>query len=215
MPASIVEEVMTRRFGALSPSDPLSRAIDLIRSGYQQDFPVIRDGRMVGLLCLEDLLAGLAKVGSTAPVRWIMRETYHTVSPLESLARLQGLRHDGGQRDFPVIEGHHVVGILPVHSLLGQGSTPAETDPERSSCSSLLTPSPFSIRRTECHGRARSEARLESVHLEIRSKRGRRNGSTFVRVRGQDPPEAPDGETRAPAPPERFSIPVHPGSLRP
>src|SRR5919106_1229844 len=58
-----VTNAMQTRFETLAPSDRLARVVDLILSGSQQDFPVVEDGRFIGVLTREDFFKALAEQG--------------------------------------------------------------------------------------------------------------------------------------------------------
>ncbi len=45
-----VGQVMVTDFRTLRPDDPLARALEYARAGFQEDFPVVEDGRLVGVL---------------------------------------------------------------------------------------------------------------------------------------------------------------------
>jgi Zn-dependent protease len=112
-----VSRAMLTEFSVLSPRDPLARAVELTIAGSQSDFPVLEDGRPVGLLRQPDLLAGLSARGPDAPVADFMRPEVDVVDPREMLddvfARLQGQE----SRSFPVVSAGRVVGLLTPENL--------------------------------------------------------------------------------------------------
>ena len=59
-----VMRAMITDFRTLRPDDPLARAVEYVQAGFQQDFPVVEDGRLVGVLRRNDLTAAL---GGTVP----------------------------------------------------------------------------------------------------------------------------------------------------
>ena len=65
-------QVMITDFRALSPRDPLGRAAELLLAGSQHDFPVVEDGRLVGLLTRDRLVETLAQSGDTVAVQEAM-----------------------------------------------------------------------------------------------------------------------------------------------
>jgi len=56
-----IRQVMITDYQILSPQDPLSRAVEHILAGFQQDFPVVSNGQVVGMLTRADLMTVLAK----------------------------------------------------------------------------------------------------------------------------------------------------------
>src|SRR6185437_9648888 len=45
-----VMRVMITDFRSLRPEDPLSRAVGFVLAGFQQDFPIVEEDRVVGVL---------------------------------------------------------------------------------------------------------------------------------------------------------------------
>jgi Zn-dependent protease/predicted transcriptional regulator len=56
-----VSHAMLTDFRVLSPSDPLSHAVELLLAGSQQDFPVLDGQRVLGVLSRQALLTALAR----------------------------------------------------------------------------------------------------------------------------------------------------------
>ncbi|MCP3952781.1 MAG: CBS domain-containing protein, partial [Desulfobacterales bacterium] len=70
-----VGRAMLTDFQILSPDDSLSRAIELTLAGSQKAFPVLEDGRTVGVLTQHGLLRGLQATGEHARVAaWMQKE---------------------------------------------------------------------------------------------------------------------------------------------
>ncbi len=63
-----VRSAMLTDFRTLVPEDRLARAVELTLAGSQQDFPVVRDGSVAGLLTRDALLESLKQYGPNAPV---------------------------------------------------------------------------------------------------------------------------------------------------
>jgi len=76
-----VEQVMITKFRTLAPRDTLAAAVEQILAGAQQDFPIIENGEVVGILTRGDLLTGLGKGGQTAEVGDYMQRQIRTVAP--------------------------------------------------------------------------------------------------------------------------------------
>lgn len=109
--------VMATDVSTLSPADPLSRAADLTIEGFQQDFPVVENGALVGMLTRGDLLRGLTEHGITAPVRLAMRRDFPTASlddPPEAAVRGLALAR---ATMLPVVRDRRLVGVLTAENV--------------------------------------------------------------------------------------------------
>ena len=109
---------MLTDFQVLSPSDYLSRAIELTLLGSQKDFPVLQDGVVVGVLQQDDLLRGLQQAGERTQVAGWMQEKVHSAQidePLEKvLERLQNCQC----RLLSVIDAGRLVGIVNLDNIM-------------------------------------------------------------------------------------------------
>jgi CBS domain-containing protein len=106
-----LEQVMITDVRTLAPADPLGRAAELVLAGFQQDFPVVEGGQVVGLLTRQDLVRALAAQGAGAPVGGVMRREFPVADPgervEEALARLAP-----GAESVPVVRGRTLLGVL-------------------------------------------------------------------------------------------------------
>ncbi|MBN9122397.1 MAG: site-2 protease family protein [Planctomycetes bacterium] len=112
-----VRRAMIRDFVTLSPTEPLRAAADQIVRGYQADFPVAEGERVVGILTLQDVLAGLSKAGPDAPVGDVMRADFRTSAPGESLDTALARLREGECPVMPVLDGGRLVGLLTVENV--------------------------------------------------------------------------------------------------
>jgi Zn-dependent protease/CBS domain-containing protein len=112
-----VRKAMITDFRSLAPGSSLQEAIEHVLSGFQHDFPVLEQGRLVGVLTREDLLKSLAQKGPETRVAGTMTKRFETGDPSEmldlALARLQSCRC----RTLPVLKGGELVGILTLDNV--------------------------------------------------------------------------------------------------
>lgn len=112
-----VGRVMVTDFRTLAPDDPLARAVELILRGSQADFPVVDDGRVVGVLTRGDLLVALSQHGESSRVADAMQQDFQVVDSFEMLdkafARLQQCRC----HTLPVTHGGQLVGLVTMDNL--------------------------------------------------------------------------------------------------
>ncbi len=106
-----VRSAMLTEFRVLHPEDTLQQAVALILAGSQQDFPVVDQDRVVGLLLRGELIAALSRLGTAASVGSVMRTDFETATSEEALdAALPRLRTGPGP--MPVLEGERLVGLV-------------------------------------------------------------------------------------------------------
>lgn len=112
-----VSSVMIRDLRVVHPNDSLSRAVDHLLAGFQQDFPVVDGHGVVGVLTRTDLVRALTQHGSQAPVSVAMRSDFqiaHPAEPLEeAFARLQG----STVRTMPVVLNGTLLGVLTLDNV--------------------------------------------------------------------------------------------------
>jgi Zn-dependent protease/CBS domain-containing protein len=112
-----VRRAMITEFRTLSPRDVLDRAVELLVTGAQKDFPVVDDGRIVGLLLHADLPGVLARRGPGAPVVDVMRRDFETVDSHEMLdiafRRLQACEC----HTVPVLHNGLLVGLVTMDNV--------------------------------------------------------------------------------------------------
>lgn len=112
-----VARAMITQFDVLAPDDSLSRAVDLILAGAQQDFPVVEEDRVVGILTRHDLIVALNQHGQAAQVRDVMKTKFEIVNASEMLEsafqRLQACEC----HTLPVVRGGLLVGLLTMENV--------------------------------------------------------------------------------------------------
>jgi Zn-dependent protease/predicted transcriptional regulator len=111
------KDAMIPEFRTLSPRDELSQAVKLILNGWQQDFPVVDQGRVVGMLLRSDMIATLAGGEAHASVREAMREDFPVASPMEPLHSIFMRLHDTQAATVPIVENGRLVGLITLENM--------------------------------------------------------------------------------------------------
>jgi len=112
-----VSRAMLTDFRTVSPSDSLGRAVDLILAGSQQDFPVIENGSVVGVLLRADVFSTLARGGQDSPISQVMRRDFQAVDPGDMLdATFQKLQACACHT-VPVTRQGKIAGLLTMDNL--------------------------------------------------------------------------------------------------
>jgi len=105
--------VMQRRVETLSCQMTLDEAVQAFSRSHHRGFPVVDDGKLVGIVTQTDLanIAQRQLSGDTA-LSEIMTPTPVTVSPTDSLSHVLYMLNRNNLSRLPVIEGRKLVGII-------------------------------------------------------------------------------------------------------
>lgn len=112
-----VRDAMMTRFRALGAQDTLDRAIGELLAGSQQDFPVLEDGRVVGILRRNDLVKALADGRREAPVGDVMCRECKPVEASAILARTLETMRANQCATVPVTDAGNFVGLLTLENI--------------------------------------------------------------------------------------------------
>lgn len=107
-----VRAAMLTRFTTLEPTDTISTAVKQLLAGSDIDFPIVENGRVVGVLTRNDLLRELAKGGPAVHVGAVMQANVETVDPSEPLDKAVSRLDASSCRVLPVVRNGELVGLL-------------------------------------------------------------------------------------------------------
>ncbi len=113
-----LQRVMMRDFETLEVDDQLLRAVQVTLGSSQRDFPVLEDGRLVGVLRQEDMLRALHDTGPGARVREAMQTDYRTAHLGEMVEAVFQRLGEGNCRTLPVTDlRDQVVGMVTMEHM--------------------------------------------------------------------------------------------------
>jgi Zn-dependent protease/predicted transcriptional regulator len=108
----LVKDVMVAEFRTLSPRDELSKAVMFVLGGWQQDFPVVDRGQVVGMLLRADMIATLTNGGVRARVDKTMRRDFPIASPEERLDSVFNRLHETEVASVPIVNEGELLGLV-------------------------------------------------------------------------------------------------------
>lgn len=111
-----VRAAMMTRFRSLSPDDTLATATSELLAGAQQDFPVVSDGRVVGVLRRGDVISALANSGD-GRICDVMKADCGTVEDTEMLAGTFQRMREAGCSALPVVHDGRLVGLITLENV--------------------------------------------------------------------------------------------------
>ena len=108
---------MIRDVRTLSPYDHLDAALRHVLDGFQQDFPVVENGQVVGVLTRDALLKALAQHGRDALVASAMERTFLTAQPQDPAEQAVAKLRECRCRTVPVVSGGQLRGVLTLDNV--------------------------------------------------------------------------------------------------
>jgi Zn-dependent protease/CBS domain-containing protein len=142
-----VNAAMMTQFATLPPQEHIDYAIDTLLRTSQSEFPVVEDGRLVGLLGRNDMIKALKEFGPQAVIADVMKRDIPTISVrgrLEDAFRLLQEKSmpavgvvDAGGRLAGLITSETIGEMLMVREAMPRGfrfgpwATPAGAEPRR------------------------------------------------------------------------------------
>ena len=112
-----VAPAMVTEFRVIEPDETLDAVSRYILSGFQQDFPVVRGGELVGMLTRSDLLHALAAGKRDARVEEVMQQQFMRATPHDMLASILEAFDRCRCRSIPIVEDGRVVGIVDLENI--------------------------------------------------------------------------------------------------
>jgi len=111
-----VSAAMMTTFETVAPGDSLDDVTRLILSGAQQDFPVMEDNNVVGVVTRDDLLKGLAQKGRP-PVSEFMHRDIARADASDMLESALQRMQESACHTMPVLRERRLVGLLTAENL--------------------------------------------------------------------------------------------------
>lgn len=112
-----VREAMVTRFSSVHEKEPVSVVVKELLNSCQQDFPIVSDSGVVGIITRNDLIRTLAEGKMDIAVSDIMQKNCPLVDEREMLEDVFKKMREGNISTLPVIRSGDVVGIITLENL--------------------------------------------------------------------------------------------------
>lgn len=109
-----VGEVMTRQVITVRPDEPMSRLRGILRQNRISGLPVVDEGRLVGLISLEDFIKWLGDRAEDGPIRERMTRQLDTVADDDPLVLAVGKFDKSGLGRLPVVDRRDHLKLLGI-----------------------------------------------------------------------------------------------------
>ncbi|MCS7179230.1 MAG: CBS domain-containing protein [Anaerolineae bacterium] len=111
-PAATVRQIMSRGVQVLSPDTSIAEADERMRRTGHEGFPVVEEGRVIGLLTRRAVDRALQFGMAAESIRQIMEPGSVVISPDDSVESLQRLMMETGWGQVPVVENGDIIGVV-------------------------------------------------------------------------------------------------------
>jgi len=129
-PAATVAQIMSRPVQIVAPNTPVREAAERMKRTGHEGYPVVSEGRVVGLLTRRGVDRAMQHGMGIRPVERVMDTGEVFVTPDDPVEKLERLMMEHGWGQVPVVEEGQVVGIVTRTDLIKLWATPP-SPPER------------------------------------------------------------------------------------
>jgi len=112
-----VRQAMVTRFASLDEDDTLDDAVDALLAGTDHDFPVVRNGEIVGLLRRKQLIQALSDHDRTTAVGTVADRDFFTSEPGAPLDEVFQRMNEANCSTVPVVDDQRLVGLLTLENV--------------------------------------------------------------------------------------------------
>lgn len=126
-PAATVAQIMSRPVQTVTPDTRIAEAAERMRRTGHEGYPVVRDGRVVGLLTRRGVDRGMQHGLGHRPVERVMDKGEVFVTPDDPVEKLEQLMIEHGWGQVPVVEEGQVAGIVTRTDLIKLWVKPPST----------------------------------------------------------------------------------------
>ena len=112
-----VKQAMMTRFQTLSSDDTLQRAVEELIAGADQDFPIVENGQILGILTRKDLVTALSVHERTTPLGQVELGKCATITENEMLDRAFARMQESSCSTLAVTGRAGLVGLLTLENV--------------------------------------------------------------------------------------------------
>ena len=136
-PSLTVAQVMSRGVQVLAPDDTIDEAARRMRRTGHEGYPVVVEGRVLGLLTRRAVDRAVQFEMGNLPVTQVMEAGATSIGPSESVKRLQQIMIESGWGQIPVVADGKLIGVVTRTDLIRLWGT-SRRPSERRSVATLL-----------------------------------------------------------------------------
>jgi len=107
-----VKDVLMQSFTSVQPQETLEKVIQLLLNGQEQEFVVMENNNVVGILTRKEIIHGLTTHGKQSPLFNVMRKDYLILNPAMPLPEVYQKLISNSCSVAPVLDNGEFIGIV-------------------------------------------------------------------------------------------------------
>lgn len=113
-----VRDVLRRDFKSVAPDTALKRVIEAMFRSHQEDFPVIENGELLGMLTRADIINGIHQYGMERTARESMRADFPVARVNSALTDVQSKMQESDLKALPIVnEEGKIAGLITLEDI--------------------------------------------------------------------------------------------------
>lgn len=112
-----VEDILPNDFFTVTADTKLASILETVFHSHQEDFPVVEDGKLVGVITRSILISSIHKLGLEVKAKDIMIKECPKLKPKDSLMRAQTLMAQTQLKALPVTNEDKLCGIITLEDI--------------------------------------------------------------------------------------------------
>lgn len=112
-----VKDILPEKFISVTSDTKLSKILEMIFHSHQEDFAVIDNGILVGILTRADIISAVHQHGVEKAAGEIMIKSFPSASPSDSLTKVHRIMEESQLKAIPIKEAGRFLGLISTEDI--------------------------------------------------------------------------------------------------
>lgn len=113
-----VRDILPDQFLSVTPETKLSRILEMIFHSHQEDFPVVENGALKGILTRANVISTVHQFGTEKTAGEAMTKKFPVAGAADPLTKIYKLMNETGTKAVPIMEAGRLAGIITMEDLV-------------------------------------------------------------------------------------------------
>ena len=112
-----INDLLMRNFTPLNPGMPLKQVVDILLNGQEEEFIILDDNKIVGVLTKNLIIKGLSEYGQDVETDKIMDTDFPAFTVDDTVKDVYEKLQLSGTKIAPVFENDVLIGVIDVKNI--------------------------------------------------------------------------------------------------